>query len=122
MKRAIRIGLTGLVILFGLGYVVIKDQTSLGIILVLAGFCWAMVNVNSLPLVYDYGDEDKIGAYTGLYYFSSQSAAVIGPVFSGFIVENMGSNYQYLWLFAAIFMAFAWLAMSGVREKARVEN
>jgi maltose/moltooligosaccharide transporter len=121
-KRAIRIGLTGLVILFGLGYVLIKDVTTLRIILVLAGFCWAMVNVNSLPLVYDYGDEDKIGAYTGLYYFSSQSAAVIGPVFSGFIVERMGSNYQYLWLFAAIFMAFAWLIMSGVREKASVED
>lgn len=117
-KRAIKFGLTGLVFLFGLGYFIIKDQASLGIILVLAGFCWAMVNVNSLPLVYDYGDEKKIGAYTGLYYFSSQSAAIIGPVFSGFIVENMGSNYQFLWLFAAVFMAFAWFAMTGVREKA----
>jgi len=120
-KRAIRIGLTGLVILFGIGYVVINSQMTLGIILVLAGFCWALVNVNSLPLVYDYGDEEKIGAYTGLYYFSSQSAAVIGPVLSGFIVEKFGSDYQYLWLFAAIFMALAWLVMTGVKEKKAVE-
>ncbi len=120
-KRAIRIGLTGLVILFGIGFVFIKTQLTLGIILVLAGFCWALVNVNSLPLVYDYGDEEKIGAYTGLYYFSSQSAAVIGPVLSGFIVQRFGSDYQYLWLFAAIFMALAWLVMTGVREKKVIE-
>ena len=116
-KRTIRIGLVGLIILFGIGFVFIKTQMTLGIILVLGGFCWALVNVNSLPLVYDYGDEEKIGAYTGLYYFSSQSAAVLGPVMSGFIVKNFGYDYQYLWLFAAIFMAFAWLAMAGVREK-----
>ena len=118
-KKTITIGLTGLVIFFGLGYVIIKDQLSLGIILLLGGFCWALVNVNSLPLVYDYGDESKIGAYTGLYYFSSQSAAVLGPVLSGALVESQGSQYQWLWVFSAVFMAFAWLAMRGVKEKAK---
>ena len=76
-----------------------------------------MVNVNSLPLVYDYGDESKIGAYTGLYYFSSQSAAVLGPVLSGALVESLGSQYRWLWVFSAAFMAFAWLSMRGVKEK-----
>ena len=38
---------------------------------VLVGFFWSWVNVNSLPLVYDHGDEKRIGAYTGLYYFFS---------------------------------------------------
>lgn len=120
-KKAIRIGLLGLIVIFGIGYVLISTQLILGIFLVLAGFCWALVNVNSLPLVYDYGDEDKIGAYTGLYYFSSQSAAVLGPVLSGLLVENLGNNYQFLWLFAAVFMGFAWFAMSGVKEKVSVE-
>ena len=116
-KRTITMGLTGLVILFGLGYVIIQDQLTLGIILLLGGFCWAMVNVNSLPLLYDYGDESKIGAYTGLYYFSSQSAAVLGPVLSGALVESQGSQYKWLWVFSAVFMAFAWLAMRGVKDK-----
>lgn len=116
-KKTITIGLSGLVILFGLGYLLIRDQLTLGIILVLGGFSWAMVNVNSLPLVYDYGDEEKIGAYTGLYYFSSQSAAVLGPVLSGALVESLGSQYRWLWLFSAAFMAFAWLSIRAVREK-----
>jgi maltose/moltooligosaccharide transporter len=116
-KKTITIGLTALVILFGLGYLLIQDQLTLGIILLLGGFSWAMVNVNSLPLVYDYGDEEKIGAYTGLYYFSSQSAAVLGPVLSGAIVESLGSQYRWLWVFSAVFMAFAWLSIRAVREK-----
>ena len=116
-KRTITIGLTGLVILFGLGYVIINDQLTLGIILLLGGFCWAMVNVNSLPLLYDYGDESQIGAYTGLYYFSSQSAAVLGPLMSSALVQSQGSQWRWLWLFSAVFMAFAWLAMRGVKEK-----
>lgn len=116
-KRTIIAGLIGLITVFGLGYFLVQSQIVLGIFLTLGGFCWALVNVNSLPLVYDYGDENKIGAYTGLYYFSSQSAAVLGPVLSGFIVESLGSQYRWLWLFSALFMAFAFIAMQGVGNK-----
>jgi MFS family permease len=77
-----------------------------------------MVNVNSLPLVYDHGDEKQIGAYTGLYYFSSQLAAVLGPTLLGFLVEALGNQYRWLWLFAAVFMALALTAMLGVRRGA----
>ena len=57
-----------------------------------------MVNVNSLPLVYDHGDEKRIGAFTGLYYLSSQLAAVLGPTLGGILVDVMGSQYRWLWL------------------------
>lgn len=115
-KRTINIGLGGLVVIFGLGFFVVSNQITLGIVLALGGFFWAMINVNSLPMVYDYGDESKIGAYTGLYYFSSQSAAILGPVMSGVVVEQMGSEYRWLWLFSALFMGLAWLAIRKVKE------
>ena len=118
-KRAIMIGLTGMVILFAIGYFIISSELTLGIILVLGGFSWAMVNVNSLPMVYDYGDESRIGAYTGLYYFSSQSAAVLGPVLSGLVVEVLGSNYRWLWLFSTLFMFLAWLAINAIKSKSQ---
>jgi MFS family permease len=120
-KRAITIGLIGMVVLFALGYFIINSQLTLGIILVLGGFSWSMVNVNSLPLVYDYGDESKIGAYTGLYYFSSQSAAVLGPVLSGVIVESFGSNYRWLWLFSTLFMFLAFLAINAIKSAPQSE-
>ena len=118
-KQTITIGLSGMILLFAIGYFLINSQLTLGIILVLGGFCWALVNVNSLPMVYDYGDEDQIGAYTGLYYFSSQSAAVLGPVLSGLLVESLGSNYRWLWVFSTLFMFFAWLAIQAIKNSSR---
>jgi len=116
-KPTINLGLIGLVVLFGTGYFIIQNEITFAIILVLGGFCWALVNVNSLPLVYDYGDERKIGAYTGLYYFASQSAAILGPVLGGYMVESLGNQYRWLWMFSTVFMALAWLAIRGVKSK-----
>ena len=104
------------------GYFVIQNATTFAVILILAGFMWAMINVNSLPLVYDHGDEKRIGAFTGLYYFSSQLAAVLGPTFGGILVDALGDQYRWLWLFSFVFMAFAFLAMLGVRRGKSVES
>ena len=112
----IRIGLVGLAIVTLAGYFIIQSPITFAIILVLAGFLWAMVNVNSLPLVYDHGDEKRIGAFTGLYYFSSQLAAVLGPTLGGILVDALGDQYRWLWLFSFVFMTFAFLAMLGVRH------
>jgi maltose/moltooligosaccharide transporter len=116
-RRTIQIGLSGLTLLFLLGFFIIQNViTFLGVLLVV-GFFWAMVNVNSLPLVYDYGDERKIGAYTGLYYFSSQLAAVLGPTLGGVAVTLLGNQYRWLFIFSTFFMALAWLAMTGVKDR-----
>jgi MFS family permease len=89
------------------------------IVLVVAGAFWAMVNVNSLPLVYDHGDERKIGAYTGLYYFASQTAAILGPTLGGALVDALGDQYRWIWLYSMVFMALAWLVMTRVRAMER---
>lgn len=112
----IRVGLAGLTILTLAGFIIIKSTITFAIILVLAGFLWAMVNVNSLPLVYDHGDENRIGAFTGLYYFSSQFAAVLGPTLGGVLVDALGDQYRWLWMFSFVFMALAFLAMFGVKR------
>lgn len=119
-KRTITLGLIGMILSFAIGYFIINSELTLGIILVLGGFSWALVNVNSLPMVYDYGDESRIGAYTGLYYFSSQSAAVLGPVLSGLIVESLGSNYRWSWVFSTVFMVFAFLAIQSIKTKKQI--
>jgi len=116
-RTTINLGLIGLVVLFGAGFLLIQGTTSLSIVLVLGGACWALVNVNSLPLVYDYGDERKIGAYTGLYYLASQSAAILGPVLSGIVVDVLGNEFRWLWAFSALFMAAAWVALQQVRGR-----
>ena len=117
-RGVILVGLTGLTILFALAYFVIQGAATFILVLVLAGLFWAMVNVNSLPLVYDYGDERQIGAYTGLYYFSSQLAAVLGPTLGGVMVDVLGNQYRWLFLFSAVFMALAWLVVTRIRQRA----
>lgn len=113
-RAVIMVGLAGLTLLFLAGYFIIQSPTTFALVLVLAGFFWACINVNSLPLVYDYGDERKIGAYTGLYYFSSQLAAVLGPTLGGFMVQWLGSEYRWLFLFSTLFMGLAWVTMGRV--------
>lgn len=112
----IRVGLIGLSILTLVGYFFIQSTLTFAIVLVLIGVFWAMVNVNSLPLVYDHGDEKRIGAFTGLYYLSSQLAAVLGPTLGGILVDALGDQYRWLWLFSTVFMAVALAMMFRVKR------
>lgn len=94
----------------------------LGAILLLTGICWALVNVNSLPLVFDLGDEAQNAAYTGLNYLAAQSAAIAGPVLSGVVVKLAGNNYRQLWAVSALYVLLAWFAIQGVRSTGQHAN
>jgi MFS family permease len=121
-KQTMIFGLVGMIVLFGSGFFIIQDQVTLGIILLLTGICWALVNVNSLPLVFDLGNEAQIGAYTGLYYMAAQSAAIAGPVLSGVVVEIAGNNYRWLWAVSALYVLLAWFAFRGVKPDKKAAN
>ncbi|HOE69776.1 MAG TPA: MFS transporter [Brevefilum sp.] len=96
--------------LMGSGFYVIS------IILIVAGFGWAMINVNSLPMVVDMTDDERIGTYAGLYYFFSQLAATIGPVLFGWSIQLSGNNYRLMMIIAPIFFFLAFLTMFGVKK------
>lgn len=69
------------------------------------GLAWAMISVNSLPMVVDMCAEGDIGKFTGYYYTFSMSAQTVTPILSGFILENAG--YFCLFLYSAVFMGVA---------------
>jgi maltose/moltooligosaccharide transporter len=114
-KRVILVGIGGLTLLFLYGLVV-NSQFMLITLLVPAGFFWALINVNSLPMVYDVGGDHRIGAFTGLYYFASNIAAVAGPQAVGFIITFTGNNYRSMFIFSAVFMLLAGVIMARVKE------
>jgi len=114
-KRVILVGIGGLTLLFLYGLVV-NSQFMLITLLVPAGFFWALINVNSLPMVYDVGGDHRIGAFTGLYYFASNIAAVAGPQAVGFIITFTGNNYRSMFIFSAVFMLLAGIIMAQVKE------
>jgi maltose/moltooligosaccharide transporter len=81
-------------------------------VMAIGGLGWALVNINSLPMVIDTAATDAdVGTYTGLYYIASQLAAVAGPTINGYIVEWGGGNYNLIFLVTPIFFVFAILCM-----------
>jgi maltose/moltooligosaccharide transporter len=88
----------------------------IGVILMFAGASWALINVNSLPMVVDMTDLRQIGTYTGLYYLFSTLAAIAGPNINGWIVALAGNNYNLMMIVSPIFLFLALAMMLGVRR------
>ncbi|MFW5787847.1 MAG: MFS transporter [Bacillota bacterium] len=99
-KKTIISGITGLIIVFST-VLFLRNLLFLRIALGVGGIFWALININSYPMVVDEAGE-KIGAYTGLYYFFTTIPAILSPIFVGFIIENLG----YIMLFVNAVGAF----------------
>lgn len=95
---------------------VLGNVPVIGVILMFAGTSWALININSLPMVVDMTDDLHIGTYTGLYYMFATLAAIAGPNLNGLIIQLSGSNYASIMIFGPVFMFFALILMVGVRR------
>jgi MFS family permease len=113
-RKAILIGLSGLVVLF-LPMIFIADVWVTRACLFLGGFCWAMVNINSLPMVVRLSGASKIGTYIGYYYFFSFSSQIVSPILFGFIRDVVG-HYKVLFLYACIAFAIAIVVLFFVKH------
>ncbi len=120
--------MTGLALLAGLLALIrvlpVELQTAsaiLPILLALAGIGWSLININSLPMVVDIAPQTELGTYTGLYYFFSTAAAVLGPILAGYLIEAMGSDYGMIFVLAPLTLALAFAFMLGVRRGERAE-
>jgi maltose/moltooligosaccharide transporter len=95
---------------------VLGNVPIIGLVLMVAGLAWALININSLPMVVDMTDAARLGTYTGLYYLFSTLSAIVGPNLNGWIIELSGRNYNSIMLAAPIFMLIALFMMTGVRK------
>jgi MFS family permease len=113
-RRAILIGLTGIIILF-FPMIFIADIWLTRACLFFGGLCWAMVNINSLPMVVSLSGDAKIGTYIGYYYFFSFSSQIVSPILFGFIRDLTG-NYQVLFVYACVAFTLAMASLFFVRH------
>ena len=113
-RRAIMIGLTGLTVLF-IPMIFMTNVWLTRAILFLGGFSWAMVNINSLPMVVRLSGETKIGTYIGYYYFFSFSSQIVSPILFGFISDVVG-HYRVLFLYSSIAFVLAMISLFFVRH------
>ncbi len=129
-RVTISIGLVLLVVLISAMYVLSPELLAdplaqlpvlgtvrvISIFMMVAGIAWALININSLPMVVDMVEDVRIGTFTGLYYLFSTLAAIAGPNVNGLIIQISGKNYNTIMLVAPIFMACALILMWGVRR------
>jgi maltose/moltooligosaccharide transporter len=88
----------------------------MGALLMVSGAAWALININSLPMVVDMTTAARLGTFTGLYYLFSTLSAITGPIVNGVAIQLTGGNYNIIWILAPVFMAIALVMMIGVRR------
>ena len=86
----------------------------MNVLFALAGIGWATINVNSFPMVVEMCSGADIGKFTGYYYTSSMAAQVITPIFSGYLMDQMGM--VVLFPYAALFAGLAFVTMFFVKH------
>ncbi|MBN1382585.1 MAG: SLC45 family MFS transporter [Deltaproteobacteria bacterium] len=120
-NKTIRIGLFGLIFLLIVASF-FKTFLFLAILFSLAGCAWAFINVNSLPMVVDMTTEEKLGGYTGLYYFFSQAANIVAPPLAGLVIDmataggQRPKGYLFLLFFASFFFLLSLVIMFFVKR------
>ena len=117
-RKTIRLGTLFLTVAFAsaFGYTLISDQFSpiLFGLFTMVGIGWALINVNSLPMVLEMCKGSEVGKFTGLYYTFSMSAQIATPIVAGWLLENV--SYKALFPYAAIFALAAFFTMGFVNH------
>ena len=95
---------------------VLGNVRVISLFLMPAGIAWALININSLPMVVDMTSNARLGTFTGLYYLFSTFSAIVGPNFNGLLVQLSGNRYNLMMLFSPIFLLVALVLMLGVKR------
>ncbi|MFW9947138.1 MAG: MFS transporter [Promethearchaeota archaeon] len=125
-RNAIKIGLTIMIaclyLIFIIGWTMRADGLIFVIILLaIGGMGWSFVNVNSIVIIWELAPtDDKVGTYTGIYYFFSYLAAITGPYIVGGLTDLFNTQFNIppytLVLNAAIFLIIALILMFFVKR------
>lgn len=112
-RATIMTGIAGICAAFA-ALIFIHQLALIRIVFLFTGFFWALININSYPMVVEMTTSSQIGAYTGLYYVFSSLANIAGPPLFGFLIDAAG--YQVLFAVALVSFAIAFLCMNGVKR------
>lgn len=117
-KKTIIFGVILLASSFAAGFILTclssKFNPVLLVIFALVGIAWASINVNSFPMVVEMCSGADVGKFTGYYYTFSMFAQIITPILSGNLIKYVG--YNTLFIYAAVFVALAFVTMSFVKH------
>ena len=115
---AMLIGLAIVPVLFLIA-IPVRDPLLIMGIFVVAGFAWALVNVQAMPLIADLGGRDRIGFYIGLYYVFTMTGQMIGPSVLGLGMDIFGN--QGMFIFGAVVYALGFLMLRAGQRRLGAE-
>ncbi len=120
-KKSVIIGILLLILGVGLNvpYYFLNIEFSMFsyISFIIAGIGWAIINVNSYPMIVEMSHKGNVGLYTGYYYTFSMLAQTITPILMGaistFIFEG---RIDTLYIYSFIVSIIALLVFINVKE------
>lgn len=113
-KRMIQIGVVLLAFSFAVCAFFATFHPAVYVFFALIGAAWAMINVNSYPMVVEISKSADVGKYTGYYYTFSMAAQIATPILSGFLLQYVG--YWTLLPYAAVMVAISFVTISLTRH------
>ncbi len=125
-RNMILVGIGVLILGFILAFIASIDLSFGWVIyaaMVVVGFGWAAINVNSYPMVVEMSKGPNIGVFTGYYYAASMLAQALTPVISGLLMDAFGMTLT-LFPYAIFFSIAAAVTMFFVKhgESKRLET
>jgi maltose/moltooligosaccharide transporter len=126
-RLTIFIGLVGLAVSFG--GVMLVSQLNLGgtyltVLFIIVGIFYGLVNINTIVIIWQMAPKDKVGSYTGSYYFFSQLSDTLSPVVAGGLFSlykwifgvAQGQQYVLLFPYAIICLVIAMIFLLRVKK------
>lgn len=115
-KKTILIGISSILLAFFIASFFTKWNFIIFVgLFVLAGFGWALINVNSYPMVVEYANGSNGGKFTGFYYTASQLAQTITPFIIGTIMDLIGRRFMFPYAVLFLFVSLTFMLL--VKEK-----
>lgn len=119
-RRTIGGGLSVLLVVFGLGYLV-SDPWMMAGLLTIGGLAAAAGSVNMLPFVLEAAPTGDVGTYTGLTYLFGAAGGVLGLQITGLLIDFTGT-YRAIFLFSPVAMLLALLLLRRARPAGERET
>ena len=103
-----------LIYLLGVGS---KPGALIYLYFVILGIGWALINVNSYPMMVEMSSSGNIGKYTGYYYTASMLAQSFTPILMGAIIAFVPSiTLRHLFLYSTIMAVLAFIVIFMFKE------
>ncbi|MEG2253546.1 MAG: MFS transporter, partial [Clostridia bacterium] len=109
-KRMIQTGVLLLAACFTVAAFFQSFNAGVYVVIALVGAAWALINVNSYPMVVEISKRGDVGKFTGYYYTFSMAAQIVTPILSGWLLQNVG--YYTLLPYAAIMVALSFVTIT----------